>query len=269
MSAHGPPVSRTGPGIPRRSTRVARLGYPACSETTACRVNANRDPPGRGSISIGAAHRQQARGGGGCPAKRSVMSGFPSPQRPYRSLLGQPWQVAGWWHWDDAVMWDRSSRSRSAWTARALDDLRDRLQAGRWPGARDGGRLVAGASHWTTCRICALLGPQPLRLAGRGGAPYRRSAVHHQDRWPGCALPAPPLPVPDATPLIMTRVGWPGSFPNSSRTLGPLTDSPAHGGDAADALDVVWCRRFLATGSAASQPALAGASTASPAPGPS
>jgi pimeloyl-ACP methyl ester carboxylesterase len=39
-------------------------------------------------------------------------------------------------------------------------------------------------------------------------------------------------------PLLMTH-GWPGSFLEFERVLGPLTDPPAHGGDAADAFHVV------------------------------
>ena len=45
-------------------------------------------------------------------------------------------------------------------------------------------------------------------------------------------------PRPDAIPLIMTH-GWPGSFFEFERVVGPLTDPAAHGGDAADAFDVV------------------------------
>src|ERR1019366_10763595 len=45
-------------------------------------------------------------------------------------------------------------------------------------------------------------------------------------------------PHPDAIPLIMTH-GWPGSFFEFERAIGPLTDPPAHGGDAADAFHVV------------------------------
>jgi pimeloyl-ACP methyl ester carboxylesterase len=43
---------------------------------------------------------------------------------------------------------------------------------------------------------------------------------------------------PGAVPLVMTH-GWPGSFLECEQVLGPLTDPPAHGGDAADAFDVV------------------------------
>jgi pimeloyl-ACP methyl ester carboxylesterase len=45
-------------------------------------------------------------------------------------------------------------------------------------------------------------------------------------------------PYPDAVPLVMTH-GWPGSFLEFERTLGPLTDPPAYGGDVRDAFHVV------------------------------
>jgi pimeloyl-ACP methyl ester carboxylesterase len=43
---------------------------------------------------------------------------------------------------------------------------------------------------------------------------------------------------PDATPLVLMH-GWPGSFLEFESLIGPLTDPVAHGGDAADAFDVV------------------------------
>src|SRR5690348_274908 len=45
-------------------------------------------------------------------------------------------------------------------------------------------------------------------------------------------------PHPDALPLIMTH-GWPGSVIELLDSVGPLTDPPAHGADAADAFDLV------------------------------
>ncbi|MEU4579648.1 epoxide hydrolase family protein [Nonomuraea sp. ATR24] len=45
-------------------------------------------------------------------------------------------------------------------------------------------------------------------------------------------------PEPDATPLIITH-GWPGSVAEFVDVIGPLTDPAAHGGDPADAFDVV------------------------------
>jgi pimeloyl-ACP methyl ester carboxylesterase len=43
---------------------------------------------------------------------------------------------------------------------------------------------------------------------------------------------------PNALPLIMTH-GWPGSVFELLKTVGPLTDPTAHGGQAADAFDLV------------------------------
>jgi pimeloyl-ACP methyl ester carboxylesterase len=45
-------------------------------------------------------------------------------------------------------------------------------------------------------------------------------------------------PHPDALPLIITH-GWPGSVIEMLNVIGPLADPTAHGGDAADAFDVV------------------------------
>jgi pimeloyl-ACP methyl ester carboxylesterase len=45
-------------------------------------------------------------------------------------------------------------------------------------------------------------------------------------------------PHENALPLIITH-GWPGSVIEMLNVIGPLTDPPAHGGDAADAFDVV------------------------------
>jgi microsomal epoxide hydrolase len=45
-------------------------------------------------------------------------------------------------------------------------------------------------------------------------------------------------PEPEATPLLMTH-GWPGSVAEFLEVIGPLTDPRAHGGDPADAFDLV------------------------------
>ena len=45
-------------------------------------------------------------------------------------------------------------------------------------------------------------------------------------------------PEPDAQPLILTH-GWPGSFVEFLDVLGPLTDPGSHGGDPADAFELV------------------------------
>jgi pimeloyl-ACP methyl ester carboxylesterase len=44
--------------------------------------------------------------------------------------------------------------------------------------------------------------------------------------------------VPDATPVLLTH-GWPGSFLEFLHLIGPLTDPESHGGDRADAMDVI------------------------------
>lgn len=43
---------------------------------------------------------------------------------------------------------------------------------------------------------------------------------------------------PDATPLLLMH-GWPGSFLEFEKLIGPLIDPVAHGGEASDAFDVV------------------------------
>lgn len=43
---------------------------------------------------------------------------------------------------------------------------------------------------------------------------------------------------PDAAPLLITH-GWPGSVVEFHKIIGPLADPTAHGGDAADAFDVI------------------------------
>ena len=45
-------------------------------------------------------------------------------------------------------------------------------------------------------------------------------------------------PQPGSTPILLLH-GWPGSFLEFEGLIGPLTDPVAHGGDAADAFDVV------------------------------
>ncbi|GAB2446083.1 hypothetical protein GCM10027187_09830 [Streptosporangium sandarakinum] len=45
-------------------------------------------------------------------------------------------------------------------------------------------------------------------------------------------------PYDDALPVVLTH-GWPGSVVEFLKVIGPLTDPPAHGGDARDAFHVV------------------------------
>ena len=73
---------------------------------------------------------------------------------------------------------------------------------------------------------------------------------------------------PNALPLVLTH-GWPGSFVEFLKIIGPLTDPRAHGGDPTDAFHLVIPSLpgygFLRLPSATP----AGRPTASPGPGPS
>ena len=118
-----------------------------------------------------------------------------------------------------------------------LADLRDRLARTRWPDASPADGWAQGTNlaylrglteYWRTGfdwrkheqRLNAL--PQfQAEVAG-----HRLHFVHVRGRGPK------PLP------LILTH-GWPSSFAEFEKIIPLLTDPAAHGGDAADAFDVV------------------------------
>jgi hypothetical protein len=119
----------------------------------------------------------------------------------------------------------------------AIADLRRRLNATRWP-ARE---LVADraqgvqlatiqqlARYWTTdydWRACeARLNALPQFKTEIDGEDIH--FIHVRSRHD------------NALPLIITH-GWPGSVIELLEVVGPLTDPPAHGGQAADAFDLV------------------------------
>jgi len=119
----------------------------------------------------------------------------------------------------------------------ALDDLRDRLRRTRWPEretvedwsqgvplayVRDLCGYWADRYDWRASE--ARLNRIPQFTTGIDGLDVH--FLHVRSRHPG------------AVPLIMTH-GWPGSFLEFERVLGPLADPTAHGGDAADAFHVV------------------------------
>jgi pimeloyl-ACP methyl ester carboxylesterase len=118
-----------------------------------------------------------------------------------------------------------------------LVELRRRVQATRWPSKE----LVADASQGV--QLATL-----QELARYWAADYD---------WRRCEAKLNALPQftteidgvdihfihvksphPAAMPLIITH-GWPGSVIEMLETIGPLTDPTSHGGDAADAFDVV------------------------------
>jgi pimeloyl-ACP methyl ester carboxylesterase len=119
----------------------------------------------------------------------------------------------------------------------ALEDLRSRIAATRWPSRelvqdRSQGvqlpTMQALARYWTTeydmRRVEARLNALPQFTTEIDGVDLH--FIHVRS------------PHPDALPLIMTH-GWPGSVIELLETVGPLTDPTAHGGSPQDAFHLV------------------------------
>src|SRR3712207_4616388 len=119
----------------------------------------------------------------------------------------------------------------------ALEDLRRRIAATRWPSRElvedrsQGVQLAtmqALARYWTTeydlRRVESRLNALPQYMTEIDGVDIH--FIHVRS------------PHPDALPLIMTH-GWPGSVIELLETVGPLTDPTAHGGRAEDAFHLV------------------------------
>jgi pimeloyl-ACP methyl ester carboxylesterase len=119
----------------------------------------------------------------------------------------------------------------------ALDDLRRRIAATRWPTAE----LVTDASqgvqlatmrklarHWNDQhdwrKVEARLNALPMFVTEIDGLDIH--FIHVRSRHPR------------ALPVIITH-GWPGSVIEQLKVIGPLADPTAHGGSADDAFDVV------------------------------
>jgi pimeloyl-ACP methyl ester carboxylesterase len=118
-----------------------------------------------------------------------------------------------------------------------LDDLRARLAATRWPEPLPGDGWDTGvpvawlrdlAEYWRTgydWRAAeARLNAHPQFVTEIDG--QRIHFLHVRSPRPG------------ALPLLLTH-GWPGSVAEFLDVAGPLTDPGAHGGDPADAFDLV------------------------------
>jgi hypothetical protein len=119
----------------------------------------------------------------------------------------------------------------------AVDDLRDKLQKTRWPHEASNSGWDYGFDHRFLGDICNYWAQEFDWKAQL----ERLSAFHHyrflasgnsihfiHERGKG------PAPIP----LILTH-GWPGSFVEMLRIIPLLTDPAAHGGDPADAFDIV------------------------------
>jgi pimeloyl-ACP methyl ester carboxylesterase len=119
----------------------------------------------------------------------------------------------------------------------ALDDLRRRLAATRWPSRE----LVDDRSQGVQLATMRALGRywakeyDLRRVQSRlNGLPQFTTEIDGVDIHFVHVRSAHP----DALPLIMTH-GWPGSVIELLDTVGPLTDPTAHGGTAADAFHLV------------------------------
>jgi pimeloyl-ACP methyl ester carboxylesterase len=119
----------------------------------------------------------------------------------------------------------------------ALDDLRHRIDATRWPDRETAADASQGvqleklqglARYWATGydwrKLEARLNGLPQFVTTIDGVDIH--FIHVRSRQP------------NALPLIVSH-GWPGSIVEQLKLIGPLTDPTAHGGKAEDAFDVV------------------------------
>jgi pimeloyl-ACP methyl ester carboxylesterase len=119
----------------------------------------------------------------------------------------------------------------------ALNDLRDRLRRTRWPDEVRGSGWEYGVDLRFLQETCHYWSDQFDWKAQL----ERLSAFHHYryvSDGLGIHLIHERGKGPASIPLIVTH-GWPGSFVEMLRIVPLLTDPTAHGGNAADAFDVV------------------------------
>ena len=119
----------------------------------------------------------------------------------------------------------------------ALDDLRRRLRATRWPEAEtveDWSQGIPLAYVQDVCRYWADEYDWPTREARLNAFPQFRTAVDGL----GIHFVHVRSPHEDALPLVITH-GWPGSIVEFQKVIAPLADPTAHGGEARDAFHVV------------------------------
>ena len=118
-----------------------------------------------------------------------------------------------------------------------LDDLHERLRRTRWPGE-------VADSGWTYGTNLAYLKDLVEYWLKRYDW---RAAEARLNQLPQFTAPVEGLRIhfvhakgngPRPLPLLISH-GWPGSFIEMLDVIGPLTDPGAHGGDPADAFDVV------------------------------
>ena len=119
----------------------------------------------------------------------------------------------------------------------ALDDLRRRLRATRWPDAETTADWEQGVPLAYMQEVCAYWAEGydwRAREDRLNRFPQFRTAIEGL----GIHFLHARSPEPDALPLIITH-GWPGSIVEFQKVIAPLTDPASHGGDRADAFHVV------------------------------
>jgi len=118
-----------------------------------------------------------------------------------------------------------------------LADLRERLARTRWPEPETVDDWSQGIPLAYVQELCAYWADRydwrraeaRLNAIGQFRTEIDGLGIHFLHA---------PSPHPGALPLLVTH-GWPGSVVEFLDVIGPLTDPPAHGGDAADAFHVV------------------------------
>ena len=118
-----------------------------------------------------------------------------------------------------------------------LDDLRERLNAVRWPEretVRDWSQGVPLEYMRELCAYWAAGYDWRATEARLNALPQFRAEIDGL----GIHFIHVRSPHPDALPLVMTH-GWPGSIVEFIKVIGPLSDPSAYGGDRADAFHVV------------------------------
>jgi pimeloyl-ACP methyl ester carboxylesterase len=118
-----------------------------------------------------------------------------------------------------------------------LDDLTDRLRRTRWPEKEtvdDWSQGVPLSYVQEVCRYWAEEYSWKTTQDRLNALPQFRTTIDGL----GIHFIHARSPHPGAFPLVLTH-GWPGSVVEFLKVIGPLTDPVAHGGDAADAFDVV------------------------------
>ncbi|MER7003824.1 epoxide hydrolase [Dactylosporangium sp. NPDC000555] len=132
-----------------------------------------------------------------------------------------------------------TERFRTSTGPAVLDDLRARLRATRWPDAPEDAGWSQGADVTYLRELAAYWADGfdwPAQEAALNRLPrYRTTLGGHRVHFVHARANAP---AGTALPLILSH-GWPDSFWRYTKVLSLLTDPGAHGGDPADAFDVV------------------------------